>query len=300
MSGIIHTGLTPSFLLPGATKAFGDAYKEKVTTFDKIFEVRSSDRQYEELALLAGMRQAKAKAEGDAIEYDTMQQLFVQRALHVTYALGYIVTQEAIDDLKGEEVAAMRAKQLKKSHVWKKEVVANDVLNNGFSGGPTYADGVSLLNSSHPTLAGNQSNILAVAADLSEASLETLLIQIYSATDVTGAVINLAPTKLIIPPALQPTAARLIESKLRPSTADNDMNWLSGRIPEVVVSNFLTDSDAWFIKTDCEDGLIMFNRKPLMFEQDLDFDTSNHRFKASERYSVTACDFRGIYGSPGA
>ena len=300
MSGVISSGLTPSFLLPGATKAFGDAYKEKVTTADKIFEVRSSDRQYEELALLAGMRAAKVKNEGDAIEYDTMQQLYVQRARHITYALGYIVTQEAIDDLKGEEVAMMRAKQLKRSMIWKKEVVANDVLNNGFSGGPTYADGVSLLSSSHPTLAGNQSNILAVAADLSEASLETLLIQIYSAKDVTGHVINLSPTKLIIPPALQPTAARLLESKLRPSTADNDMNWLSGRVPEVVVSNYLTDSDAWFVKTDAEDGLVLFQRKGLTFDQDLDFDTANHRFKASERYSVTACDFRTIYGSPGA
>ena len=287
-------------MLPGATKAFGDAYKDKPTTFDRIFEMRGSDRAFEEMTLMSGMQQAQAKTEGAPISYDSMKELYTQRASHVTYALGYIVTQEAIDDLKSEAVAAMRARQLKRAHIWKKEIVANAVLNNAFSSSYTFADGKKLIASDHPTMDGTQSNKIAVDADLSEAALESLLVQIYSATDVDGGVLNLSPAKLIIPPALEPTAYRLLESMLRSGTADNDANWLKGRIPEIVVDNFLTDADAWFLKTDVADGLIMFNRKPLTFEQDMDFDTANVRFKASERYSVTVGDWRTVYGSQGA
>ncbi len=299
---IISTGLNPSFLLPGATKAFGDAYASLPTTVDRIFESRMSDRAYEELALMSGMQQAKAKDEGSSIQYDTMKQLYVQRALHVTYALGYIVTQEAIDDLKAEDVAAMRSRMLKRAFVWKKEQLGNDILNNAFSGGPTYADGSALCVSTHSTLAGNQSNILSVAAALSEASLETQLINIRTAKAVDGALINLRPTALIIPPALEPTAHRVLESDKRSGTADNDANWVGDtkRIPEVIVSNYLTSTTAWFVKTDADDGLIMYARKPLVFEQDLDFDTANHRFKASERYSFTVGDFRTLFGTAGA
>lgn len=298
--GVINTGLTPSFLLPGATKAFGTAYSQKPTTYDRLFEMKASDSAFEEMALMSGMQQAKAKTEGAAIEYDSMKQLYVNRATHVTYALGYIVTQEAIDDVKAEEIAVMRAKQLKRAHVWKKELVANSVLNDAFSSSRTYGDGKKLISNDHPTMDGVQSNVIAVDSDLSEAALESLLVQIYSAVDVDGGVINLSPSKLIIPPALEPTAFRILESMLRSGTADNDANYLKGRIPEVVVDNFLTDADAWFVKTDVADGLIMYNRKPLTFEQDMDFDTSNVRFKASERYSVTVGDWRTVYGSQGA
>lgn len=297
---VISTGLTPSFLIPGATEAFGVEYQANPTTYDKIFELRTSDRAYEELAMISGFQRAKVKDEGAPIEYDTMKQVYTQRAQHVTYALGYVVTQEAIEDLKGEAVAAARAKMLARSMVWMKETVANDVLNNGFSGGPSYGDGSALLVSNHATMDGTQSNILGVAADLTDASLETMLTQIMAAKNIDGAQVTLNPTKIIVPTVLIPTVARITESLLRSGTADNDLNWLKGRIPEVVGSNFLTDQDAWFVETDAQDGLILFQRRPLSFATDGDFDTANARFKADERYSVTCGDFRGIYGSPGA
>ncbi len=297
MSGVINTGLYPSFLLPNATKAFGDAMKDKPTFYDKMLDVRNSDRAYEEMTLVSGLGMAQQKNEGEAIAYDSMNQLFTQRALHITYGLGYVITEEAIDDLKAEEVSAHRARQLKRAHMRKMETVAANLLNDVAA---TYADGVALISASHPSKVGLQSNALAVAADLSEASLEQILIDIFNAVDVDGGKIALLPTKLIVPPALEPTAFRLMESSLRPSTADNDANWLRGRIPQLVVNPYLTDADAWRVKTDADDGLVMFMRKALRLEQDKDFDTSNARFKATSRYSVTVGDFRTVFGSPGA
>lgn len=297
---VISTGLTPAFLLPGATKAFGDAYADKPTYVDKMFEVRASDRSYEEHTLMAGMGMAQAKPEGSSIAYDSMRQMYTQRFLHVTYALGYIITEEAMEDLKSVEISVMRARQLKRALMTKQETVGANVFNNGFSGGPTLADGKTLLASDHPTLDGTQSNILAVAADLSEASLEQLLINIKKAKDVSGIRIDLRATDLIIPVDEEPNASRILESVLRSSTSDNDKNWVKGRIDRVIANPYLSDTDAWFLKTDCPDGLIMYNRRPMRLEQDGDFDTSNSRFKASNRYSVGAVDFRGVYGSPGA
>lgn len=296
---VISTGLTPKLLLPGAVKVFGDAYKDVPTFYDKIFDVRASDRSYEEHTLVHGMGVAQAKPEGTAIAYDTMKQLYTQRFTHVTYALGYVITEEAMEDVKAVEVSVMRAKQLKKALMVKREMVAADLLNNAFDSNFAFADGKEVCATDHPCLNGNQSNELSTAADLSEASLEQLLINIKKATDVKGIRISLKPSTLVLPVELEPTAFRLLQADLRPGTADNDPNWLKGSL-KVISSPYLSDADAWFVKTDAEDGMVMYNRRDMRLEQDGDFDTSNMRFKGSNRYSLGIVDWRGVFGSPGA
>lgn len=298
---IITTGLNPAFLLEGATKAFGDAYDQNELLYPKMFEVRKSDRAYEEDALLRDLGLATKKAEGTAITYDDARQQWVKRYAHDTYATGFIVTMEAMEDNKAPEVVAQRARGLKLAQVRRRETVAANVLNNGFDSNYAQGDAKELLATDHPSDIGNQSNELATAADISEASLEQLMIDIRKAKDTRGNRIHLRPKMLIVPPDLEPEAFRILESSLRSGTADNDANFLRGRMPGgVVVNPYLTDTDAFFVKTDANDGLIHYERRPMSIELENDFDTSNVRFKSVSRYSFGASDWRGVYGSPGA
>ena len=301
MAGVITTGNNPAFLLPGVTKVFGDAYNQLPTMFDKIFETHTSSRAYEERTLMHGLGLATQKNEGSSITYDDMKQQWTQRYKHVTYGTGFIITEEEMEDNQAEEVAAMRAKELKLAHIRRKETVAANILNNGFDSNFTHGDGVELLATNHPTLIGNQSNELSTAADLSEAALEQAHIDIRNMKDQRGNRIAVSPIMLIVPADLEPTASRLLMSNLRPDTANNDINFMNGRIRNgILVDQYLTDTDAWFLKTDISNGLEHHTRREMRVELDNDFDTSNAKFKATARYSFGATDWRGIFGSPGA
>jgi phage major head subunit gpT-like protein len=243
------------------------------------------------------------KSEGASISYDTDAQGYTQRLINVTYGLGAKVTQEAIEDNQYENVATKKAAKLARSMRQTKENVFANVLNRGFTAAFAGGDGKELLATDHPTLSGNQSNELAVAADLSEASLEDLLTQIRQARDSRGLRIQLKGMKLIVPPELEFAATRIMSSVNQSGTANNDVNAIRelGVLPGgIVVWDYLTDPDAWFVKTDAMEGLILQQRRALALDQDNDFDTSNACMKATERYTGGWADWRGLYGSPGA
>lgn len=301
--GVISTGNIPKALWPGVEGWWGRFYKEHPMQFGDLFEVRDSDMAYEELVEVTGFGLAPVKPQGQAIEYDSEDQQTVSRFTNVSYALGYIITIEEQQDNLYMKVAKRRTEALAWSMRQTKENVAANIYNRGFDSNYAGGDGAAMLSASHPSSNGNQSNILPVAADFSEASLEDLCIQIANAVNTRGLKIDIKPKSLIIPTSLMYEAQRVLKSVLQNDTANNAINALkvTNSIPDgIKVNNYLTDSDAWYVRTDCPESLIFFERTPIMFEQDNDGDTKNIKYNAFERYVPKWADWRGIYGSPGA
>jgi hypothetical protein len=292
-------------LLPGLNALFGLEYAKYGEEHAEIFETESSDRSFEEETKLSGFSAAPVKGEGSAISYDNAQEAWTARYNHETIAMGFSITEEAIEDNLYDSLSARYTKALARAMAYTKQVKAANILNNAFSGsGVTYGDGKTLCASDHPLVSGGtNSNIPGVAADLNETSLEAAVIQIAGWTDERGLLIAAKPRKLVIPPALMFTATRLLETELRVGTADNDLNALktNGSIPGgYTVNHYLTDTNAWFLLTDVPNGLKHFVRTPMSTGMDADFDTGNSRYKARERYSFGVSDPLGIYGSAGA
>ena len=290
-------------LEPGLNALFGLEYKNYADEHAEIFDVENSDRAFEEEVMLSGFANASVKPEGTGVNYDTAQESFTARYTHETLALAFSITEEAIEDNLYDRLASRYTKALARSMANAKQVKAANVLNNAFDSNFTGGDGVELCSAVHPIVAGTFKNELSTAADLNETSLEQALIDIAAMTDERGLKIAAKGTKMIIPSALQFTAERLMKSQGRTGTADNDINAVGsmGMIPQgYVVNHYLTDTDAFFIKTDVPNGLKMFVRSPIKTAMEGDFETGNVRYKARERYSFGFSDPRGIFGSPGA
>jgi hypothetical protein len=290
-------------LEPGLNALFGLEYKRYENEHEQIFDKETSDRAFEEEVMLSGFGNAAVKAEGSGVSYDQAQETFTARYTHNTIALAFAITEEAIEDNLYDRLASRYTKALARSMANTKQVYAANVLNNAFNTNYLGGDGVVLCSTSHPTLAGTFSNTLATAADLNETSLEQALIDIAAFTDERGLKIAAQGLKLIIPSALQFTADRLMKSAGRVGTSDNDINAIKdmGMVPQgYTVNHFLTDSDAFFIKTDAPNGLKYFERAPIKTSMEGDFETGNVRYKARERYSFGWSDPRGIYGTAGA
>jgi hypothetical protein len=291
-------------LLPGLNALFGMEYKRYGEEHKEIYETETSERSFEEETKLAGFSAAPVKAEGSAIAYDNAQEAWTARYNHETIAMGFSITEEAMEDNLYDSLSARYTKALARAMAYTKQVKAAAVLNQGFNSAVTYGDGVSLFNTAHPLISGGtNSNRPSTAADLNETSLEAAVIQIAGWTDERGLLIAAKPRKLVVPPALMFVATRLLETELRVATADNDINALknNGSIPEgYCVNHFLTDTNAWFLTTDVPNGLKHFVRTPMSTSMDGDFDTGNARYKARERYSFGVSDPLGIFGSPGA
>jgi len=292
-------------LLPGLNGLFGMEYARYGEEHKEIYDTETSERSFEEETKLSGFSAAPVKNEGSSIAYDNAQEAWTARYNHETISLGFSLTEEAIEDNLYDSLSGRYTKALARAMSYTKQVKAAAVLNNGFTGG-SYAggDGVALFSATHPLVSGGtNSNIPAVAADLNETSLENAVIQIAAWTDERGLLIAARPLKLIVPPALQFVATRLLETKLRVGTADNDINAIenNGSIPQgYTINHFLTDTNAWFLKTDVPNGLKHFVRTPMSTGFDGDFETGNTRYKARERYSFGFSDPLGMYGSIGA
>jgi len=291
-------------LLPGLNALFGMEYKTYGEQHKEIYETETSERSFEEETKLSGFSAAPVKNEGSALAYDNAQEAWTARYNHETIALGFSLTEEAIEDNLYDSLSARYTKSLARAMAYTKQVKAASVLNNGFTAGYVGGDGVVLFSASHPLVSGGvNSNTPAVAADLNETSLENAVIQIAAWTDERGLLIAAKPKKLIVPPALQFVATRLLDTKLRTGTTDNDINAIenNGSIPDgYTINNYLTDTNAWFLTTDVPNGLKHFVRTPLSNSMDGDFDTGNVRYKSRERYSFGWSDPLGMYGSPGA
>jgi hypothetical protein len=291
-------------LLPGLNALFGMEYKRYGEEHKEIFETETSERSFEEETKLSGFSAAPVKNEGSAIAYDNAQEAWTARYNHETIAMGFSLTEEAIEDNLYDSLSSRYTKALARAMAYTKQVKAASILNNGFSSAVTYGDGQALFSTAHPLgSGGTNSNRPAVAADLNETSLEAAVIQIAGWTDERGLLIAAKPRKLVVPPALMFVATRLLETELRVATADNDINALknNGSIPEgYTVNHYLTDTNAWFLLTDVPNGLKHFVRTPLQTSMDADFDTGNSRYKSRERYSFGVSDPLGAYGSPGA
>ena len=285
---------------PGVKEWWGLKYNELPETWNKIFEVDTSTKSYEEDVEGTGFGLAPVKSEGAAVSYDSEQQGATTRYTNVVYGLGYIVTQEEMEDSQYVALSKRRAERLAFSMKQTKETVHANIFNRAFSSSYTGGDGKELLATDHPTLNGTQSNELATAGDLSEASLEDLCVQIMNATNSRGMRIQIKPRKLIVPPALHFDARRILESELQNDSANNAKNVVGGLFNGVVTWQFLSDTDAWFIQTDAPRGLVHFKRREIKFEQDNDFDTNNAKAKSTERYSAKWSDWRGLYGTPGS
>ena len=291
-------------LLPGLNALFGLEYEKYDDEHKEIYETETSERSFEEETKLSGFSAAPVKNEGSAIAYDNAQEAWTARYNHETIAMGFSITEEAVEDNLYDSLSSRYTKALARGMAYTKQVKGAYVLNNAFSGGPTYGDGVVLCSTAHPLVSGGtNSNTPSTASDLNETSLENAVIQIAAWTDERGLLIAAKPKKLIVPPSLMFVATRLLETELRVSTADNDINALknNGSIPEgYTVNHFLTDTNAWFLLTDVPNGLKHFVRTPMSTGMDGDFDTGNVRYKARERYSFGVSDPLGIFGSPGA
>jgi len=289
-------------LLPGLIALFGMEYAKYGEEHKEIFEQETSDRSFEEETKLSGFSAAPVKDEGSAIEYDNAQEAWTARYTHETVAMGFSVTEEAVEDNLYDSLSARYTKALARAMAYTKQVKGAAILNDAFS--TTYGDGVALCSTAHPLVSGGtNSNTPATAADLNETSLEAAVIQIGGWTDERGLLIAARPRKLVIPSNLQFVATRLLETEGRVNTADNDLNALknNGSIPEgYAVNHYLTDTDAWFLMTDVPNGLKHFVRAPMSTSMDADFDTGNSRYKARERYSFGVSDPLGVFGSPGA
>jgi hypothetical protein len=291
-------------LLPGLNALFGLEYAKYGEEHKEIYETETSERSFEEETKLSGFSAAPVKNEGSAIAYDNAQEAWTARYNHETIALGFSLTEEAIEDNLYDSLSARYTKGLARAMAYTKQVKAASVLNNGFSASYPGGDGVALFSTAHPLVdGGTNSNRPSVASDLNETSLENAVIQIAAWTDERGLLIAAKPRKLIVPSALQFVATRLLETSLRVGTNDNDINALknNGSIPEgYTINHFLTDTNAWFLCTDVPNGMKHFVRSPLANSMDGDFDTGNVRYKARERYSFGFSDPLGMFGSPGA
>lgn len=291
-------------LEPGLNALFGLEYDRYENEHTEIFEEETSDRAFEEEVMLGGFANAPVKTEGGAISFDDAQETYTARYTHETIALAFSITEEAIEDNLYDRLASRYTKALARSMANTKQIKAAAILNNAFTAGSSaIGDGQALCSTSHPSLSGNQTNLLATAADLNETSIEQMLIEIAGFTDERGLKIAVRGTKLIIPKELQFIAERVLNSNLRSGTADNDINAnrSMGMLPEgAVVNHFLTDTDAFYIKTDAPNGFKMFNRAPIKTAMEGDFDTGNMRFKARERYSFGVSDWRCVFATPGA
>ena len=291
-------------LLPGLNALFGLEYARYGEEHKEIYDTEKSERSFEEETKLSGFSAAPVKNEGSAIAYDNAQEAFTARYNHETIALGFSITEEAVEDNLYDSLSARYTKALARAMAYTKQVKGAAVLNNAFTAGYVGGDGVVLCSTAHPLVSGGvNSNTPSVAADLNETSLENAVIQIAAWTDERGLLIASKPRKLVIPPSLMFVATRLLETNLRVSTADNDINALknNGSIPEgYTVNHFLTDTNAWFLTTDVPNGLKHFERTALSNSMDGDFDTGNVRYKSRERYSFGWSDPLGIFGSPGS
>ena len=291
-------------LEPGLNALFGLEYKRYENEASQIFDNESSDRAFEEEVMLSGFGTADVKPEGSGVQYDDAQETYTARYTHETVALAFALTEEAIEDNLYDRISSRYTKALARSMATSKQVKGANVLINAFAAsGYNGGDGESLCGNAHPTLNGNQSNIPSTAADLSETSLEQALIDIAGYQDERGLKIAAQGQKMIIPKELQFTAERIMKSQGRVGTADNDINAIKamGMVPQgYTVNHYLTDTDAWFIKTDVPNGMKHFVRAPLKTAMEGDFDTGNVRYKARERYSFGWSDWRGIYGNQGA
>ena len=291
-------------LLPGLNALFGLEYARYGEEHKEIYETETSERSFEEETKLSGFSAAPVKNEGQAISYDNAQEAWTARYNHETIALGFSLTEEAIEDNLYDSLSARYTKGLARAMAYTKQVKAAAVINNGFNNGYQGGDGVSLFNTAHPLINGaTNSNTPSTAADLNETSLENAVIQIAAWTDERGLLIAAKPKKLIVPPALQFVATRLLETELRVGTTDNDINAIknNGSIPEgYTINHFLTDTNGWYLTTDVPNGMKHFVRTPLSNAMDGDFDTGNVRYKSRERYSFGWSDPLGMYGSPGA
>ena len=291
-------------LLPGLNALFGLEYARYGEEHKEIYEIETSERSFEEETKLSGFSAAPVKNEGSAIAYDNAQEAFTARYNHETIALGFAITEEAVEDNLYDSLSARYTKGLARAMAYTKQVKAAATLNNGFSAQFVGGDGVPLFSTSHPLINGGvNANTPATQADLNETSLEAAVIGIAAWTDERGLLIAAKPRKLIIPPALMFVATRLLETELRVGTNNNDINAIknNGSIPEgYTVNHYLTDTNAWFLTTDVPNGLKMFVRTPLANSMDGDFDTGNVRYKARERYSFGFSDPLGVFGSSGS
>jgi len=291
-------------LLPGLNALFGLEYAKYGEEHKEIYETETSERSFEEETKLSGFSAAPVKNEGSAIAYDNAQEAWTARYNHETIAMGFSITEEAVEDNLYDSLSSRYTKALARAMAYTKQVKSAYVLNNAFTTTVTYGDGVTLCSTAHPLISGGtNSNRPTTGADLNETSLENAVIQIAGWTDERGLLIAAKPRKLVVPPALMFVATRLLETELRVGTTDNDINALknNGSIPEgYTVNHYLTDTNAWFLCTDVPNGLKHFVRTPLQNSMDGDFDTGNVRYKARERYSFGVSDPLGIFGSPGS
>lgn len=298
----INTGSFGKALWPGVNRWYGKAYDEFDVEWSKLFETRSSRKNFEEDVSVSSFGLALQKGEGQPVSYDTEQQGFIDRYTHVVYSLGFIITRELVEDDLYDVVGERKAKGLAFSMRQTKEVVAANILNRAFNSSFTYGDGKELISNAHPNIAGGTySNIIAVAADISEAALEQACIDIGKYTNDRGLRIAVKPQKLVVPVDLDFEANKIMETQYEVGTNNNTVNLVRSRFPKgVVINHYLTDTDAWFIITNVPNGLTHFERRADDFKMDDDFDTDNAKFKASARYSFGCSDKRSIYGSAGA
>ena len=300
---IINSGSFAKALWPGVNAWYGKAYDEYKTEYTDLFDKYTSSKAFEEDVGVSSFGLAVAKGEGAPISYDSERQAFITRYQHVVYALGFIITREMMEDDQYDVVGQKKAQGLAFSMRQTKEVIAANVYNRAFNSSYTFGDGLSLINASHVNIKGGTwSNQIATAADLSEASLEQACIDIAGFTNDAGLLIAVRPESLIIPRQLIFEAKRILGSDGRIGTDNNDLNAIKtlGSIPKVVTNHFLTDTDAWFIRTNVPHGMKYFERRGDQFDMDNDWDTENAKFMATARYSFGATDVRGIYGSAGA
>lgn len=300
----INTGAIASALRPGVNEWFGLMYNKYPEQFSQIFDISTSNMNWETDVNINGLGLAMSKQQGSGVQFDSMSQAYQQQYKHVTYGLGFILTEEAIEDNLYMQMAKQMTERLAYSLKQTKEIIGANVLNNAFNSSYTGADGVQLCSSSHGlSKGGTFSNTLAVAADLSEASLEQALIDIDNFVDDASLKVNCKALRLVVPSALRFEAKRILGSELQNDTNNNALNAMKslGMLPGgYTVNNYLTDSDAWFVKTDCPAGMKHFVRRAARVDNDTEFTSNNVRFKATERYSFGWTDPRGIYGSPGA
>jgi len=291
-------------LLPGLNALFGLEYKKYGEEHKEIYETETSERSFEEETKLSGFSAAPVKNEGAAIAYDNAQEAWTARYQHETIAMGFSLTEEAIEDNLYDSLSSRYTKALARAMAYTKQVKAAAILNNAFSGGPTYGDGVVLCSTSHPLVSGGtNSNTPSTQVDLNETSLEAAVVQIAGWTDERGLLIAAKPLKLVVPPSLMFVSERLLKTPGRVGTADNDINALksmSSVSEGFCVNHYLTDTNGWFLTTDVPNGLKHFVRMPLANSMDADFDTGNSRYKSRERYSFGVSDPLGIFGSSGS
>lgn len=302
MSVPMNTGLWGKLLWPGVNKWYGDSYNDYPTEYTDIFTTESSDRAYEEDVSVSGFGLAQQKGEGQPVSYDTEVQGFLDRYTHATYSLGFVITKELVEDDLYSKAGKRKAQGLARSMRQTKEIVAANILNRAFNGSYTYGDGVALIVNNHPNVAGGTwSNLLTVAADLSESALESAWIQISKYTDDRGLRIAVKPKKLVVPVDEALNAMKIMGTEYEVGTNNNTINVAKAKYPGGVVTNhYLTDTDAWFILTDVPNGLKHFERVKDSFSMDDEFETDNAKFKARARYSFGCSDKRAIFGTPGA